>query len=368
MPESSNGLTLQGQFREKRYDAGLSAKVRTPKVSIVLPTYNRAEFLPQAFASIRAQSFADWELIVIDDGSTDETESLVAEFASSSLQPVFYISQENKGPAAARNAGIQHARGECIAFFDSDDEWLPGHMSESVAALEANADVDWVYAATTVVNVAGETLQANCFYEAGRPRALFDAATEIRGELRVLDNRLAILVAIRDALYAGLQTSVVRRKVFSDLCLPPFRVGEDQAFAIAALKRGFKLSFLAMVHVRYRAHSGGVSNAVGGDRSKDIEVAREFIRAFEWLEKNAGLSGLERRALNRRLAHECFWNLGYNYQRSAKFAEARSVYRVAIARDPFRLQFWKTYLLSYVKSACVAILECRSVLSVRCLL
>src|SRR5262245_27498581 len=112
------------------------AHLRTPPaVTIILPTYNRARFLPQAFASIREQTFTDWELIVVDDGSTDNSGDLVA-LLSADLGPrVRYIRQDNRGPNAARVTGLRAAAGAYVAFFDSDDAWLPHHLQDCVDAL-----------------------------------------------------------------------------------------------------------------------------------------------------------------------------------------------------------------------------------------
>src|SRR5947208_8996196 len=85
---------------------------RRPAVSVILPTYNRAKFLPQAFASIKSQTFTDWELIVVDDGSTDDTRSVVEEQTRGWAQPVRYHRQENRGAYGARNAGLDLTRGE----------------------------------------------------------------------------------------------------------------------------------------------------------------------------------------------------------------------------------------------------------------
>src|SRR6516225_5774559 len=101
-----------------------------PAVSIVLPTYNRARFLPQALESIRAQTWTDWELIIVDDGSCDDTAAVVRRLAAETDRPVRYVWQENGGPAAARNAGLDLARGTYVAFFDSDDYWLPHHLED----------------------------------------------------------------------------------------------------------------------------------------------------------------------------------------------------------------------------------------------
>src|SRR5947207_12487932 len=90
-----------------------------PTVSIVLPTYNRAPFLPQAFAAIQGQQWTDWELIVVDDGSTDNTPLIIADLSAELRQQVLYIYQENQGAYGARNIGLDHARSKYIAFYDS---------------------------------------------------------------------------------------------------------------------------------------------------------------------------------------------------------------------------------------------------------
>ena len=90
-----------------------------PSVSVVIPTYNRARYVKKAIESVLAQTFTDYEIIVIDDGSTDNTKDLLQPFFSK----IIYIFQENKGVSAARNVGIIAAKGEWIAFLDSDDEW-----------------------------------------------------------------------------------------------------------------------------------------------------------------------------------------------------------------------------------------------------
>jgi glycosyltransferase involved in cell wall biosynthesis len=96
-----------------------------PFFSVILPTYNREKMLPNAIRSVIAQEFSEWELIVIDDGSTDNTNKIVADFQDARIM---YIYQENAERSAARNNGIRHARGKYIAFLDDDDEYLPVHL------------------------------------------------------------------------------------------------------------------------------------------------------------------------------------------------------------------------------------------------
>src|SRR4051794_28722003 len=97
---------------------GMSASPNNlpPSVSIILPTYNRARFLPQALESLRGQELTDWELIVVDDGSTDETREIIADLPRGWDRPVRYIYQENQGAYPARNVGLDHAAGRYVAF------------------------------------------------------------------------------------------------------------------------------------------------------------------------------------------------------------------------------------------------------------
>lgn len=97
---------------------------KTQTVSVIIPTYNRANFVTKAIDSVLAQTFADYEIIVIDDGSTDNTKEVLDPYRGK----IQYIHQENSGVSAARNAGIRMARGNWVAFLDSDDEWMPEYL------------------------------------------------------------------------------------------------------------------------------------------------------------------------------------------------------------------------------------------------
>src|ERR1700682_4446766 len=102
-----------------------------PLVSIIIPVYNAAHFLPQAMASIRAQGYDSLEIVVVDDGSTDNC----ADVAKSLGSDVRYDRQVNRGPSAARNRGLALARGELIAFLDVDDQWPAQKLSVQLGRL-----------------------------------------------------------------------------------------------------------------------------------------------------------------------------------------------------------------------------------------
>jgi glycosyltransferase involved in cell wall biosynthesis len=107
-----------------------------PLVTVIIPTYNRADLLPRAVKSVLSQSYRNLECLIVDDASTDNTEEVVRGLDD---ERVVYIRHErNRGQSAARNTGIAHASGELVALLDSDDEWLPGKLAKQVALMEAS--------------------------------------------------------------------------------------------------------------------------------------------------------------------------------------------------------------------------------------
>ncbi|WP_092066134.1 glycosyltransferase family 2 protein [Desulfonauticus submarinus] len=102
-------------------------------VSVIIPTYNRASFLKDAVLSVLEQTYTNLELIIVDDGSTDDTSSVVSRIKDKRLR---YFYQENKGVAAARNFGLSLAKGDIISFLDSDDYWLPTKLEKQVNFLQ----------------------------------------------------------------------------------------------------------------------------------------------------------------------------------------------------------------------------------------
>ena len=106
-----------------------------PTVSIILPVYNRAATLARCVESVRAQTFADWELIAVDDASSDASVAALASFAEPRLRILRH--ERNGGPSAARNTALRAARGEFVALLDSDDEWLPQKLAVQMALLQA---------------------------------------------------------------------------------------------------------------------------------------------------------------------------------------------------------------------------------------
>ncbi len=109
-----------------------------PQVSVIIPTYNRARYIARAVESVLSQTYRDFEIIVVDDGSSDNTPQVLERYADR----IRYVFQENAGPGAARNLGIRVSTGEYLAFLDSDDMWMPSFLAKTAGALVAHPEVD----------------------------------------------------------------------------------------------------------------------------------------------------------------------------------------------------------------------------------
>ena len=124
------------------------------RISVIITTFNRAQFVKKAINSVLNQTYQDVEIIVVDDGSTDNTKSIVNSYG----EQVRYIYQENKGAASARNAGIEKSKGEYITFLDSDDYYKKDNLLKKLSFLESNLQTRWLYSDWQYIDEKGEHL------------------------------------------------------------------------------------------------------------------------------------------------------------------------------------------------------------------
>jgi glycosyltransferase involved in cell wall biosynthesis len=124
-----------------RTEVGQGSRNASPLVSVVIPAYNCAPFIGETLDSVYRQTYGNWEVIVIDDGSTDETRAALAPH----IGRIRYLHQQNRGTAAARNAGVRQARGELIAFLDHDDVWLPEKLELQVHVMQTSLECGLVF-------------------------------------------------------------------------------------------------------------------------------------------------------------------------------------------------------------------------------
>ncbi len=134
--------------------------MNTPQVSVVIPTHNRPALLRRALDSVFAQTFGDYEVIVVDDGDRPRAQEVIAQYADRE-NLVYLETKKNEGGPVARNMGIAHARGEYIAFLDDDDEWLPEKLQSQVDAFRnAPPDTSIVFSGVMAVDARGNVLYA----------------------------------------------------------------------------------------------------------------------------------------------------------------------------------------------------------------
>lgn len=120
-----------------------------PKVSVVIPAYNSIAYLPETVASVLQQTFTDFEILIVDDGSTDQTVAWANQIPDSR---VCVITQPNQGVSVARNTGILCAQGDYVAFLDADDVWEPNKLEQQVRYLETNPTIGWVHSWVSLID------------------------------------------------------------------------------------------------------------------------------------------------------------------------------------------------------------------------
>jgi len=131
-----------------------------PQVSIIIPVYNGANLLPRAISSVINQTFKDWELIIVDDGSTDNSKEIISEYTAKDSRIKYYWEPNSGGPARPKNTGFKYVRGEYVAYLDQDDEWLPEKLDKQLAvfAKYPNQKIGLVSCGANVINEEGKTL------------------------------------------------------------------------------------------------------------------------------------------------------------------------------------------------------------------
>lgn len=131
---------------------------QTATVDVIIPAFNAARYLPAALESVAAQSFDDWRIVLVDDGSTDNTPQVVAPFLHRFGAKLLYIRQQNRGLPAARNAAIRASNSEFLALLDADDIWLPCRLAESVLILRERPQAGLAYGLVTHIDADGNLL------------------------------------------------------------------------------------------------------------------------------------------------------------------------------------------------------------------
>jgi len=273
----------------------------TSLVSVVIPTYNRCEFLLEALRSVSAQTFSHYEILVVDDGSTDQTEEAMKSLA----KPISYIFKAHGGAASARNCGIQAAAGRYVAFLDSDDLWEPKFLEATVSYLDSHPDF-------AMVATAWKTFP----HSSHRPRV---RKLRLEGDLfpALIQQRLIRTSAV-----------VVQRECFDRLGLfnPELEPAEDYDMWLR-LTRAYPVAFLNIPLTWARMHSGKLSINRLDSRKRLLEV----------FEANYDPDRVPVSRYNR-LRSNWYLSIGRYQLKLGQVREAEECFRQACALAPFRLR------------------------------
>jgi glycosyltransferase involved in cell wall biosynthesis len=283
-----------------------------PLVTVIVPTYNRADLIGETLESIAAQTFTDWECLVIDDGSTDDTRAVVEGF--SAREPRFrYVWQENASAASARNHGIRLARGKYIAFVDSDDLFTPDRLEWQVKAAEADPELVLVYGHTYNFRTGQE--------DKGR---LYLADLPSRPTGWAFEDLICC-----SSIYAPLvRTETIRELGGFDTSLPS---AEDWDMWIRLSKRG-KLLFEPRIALRYRIHAGNKSSVIARNYRCAKEVVRKNTADLPWLKRRK----LRRKAklYFRRVYTPRMLKDAHRLGRMGLWVQARPIWRALLELNP----------------------------------
>lgn len=223
-------------------------------VSVITPTYNAAKYIEETYHSLKSQSFTDWEWVITDDGSGDETPAILRELAKTDSRLRLEIGKGNTGPAVARNRSIERASGRYIAFLDADDQWLPRKLEKQILFM---ADNEYAFTHTWYRSID----------EAGNTRgSVIKAPDKLSYADMLKSNQVGCLTAIYDA------------QVLGKIKMPLLRKRQDYGLWLALLKKTSHVYCLPENLALYRTGMNSIS-------SNKVELLKYNWALFRDIEK-----------------------------------------------------------------------------------
>ncbi|MGA2668941.1 MAG: glycosyltransferase [Ignavibacteria bacterium] len=233
-----------------------------PKIAVIIPTYNRAQIITESIVSVLHQTFKDFELIVVDDGSTDNTKEVVANINDHRIR---YIYQNNHGASAARNAGIKASTSEYVAFLDSDDFYVDNAVEKAINCLESHPNVGFSYGQCYVSRLGGNIYRT-------RKSAFHDNSTIIEPFMQIRE--LLLICPIT------LSSLTVRRRCFDEVGIfnEDLFFGEDFHMFIRLAKK-YPAFYIAEPLITQTVHDDSLRHTIikpGGDKAFPLILQEIF--------------------------------------------------------------------------------------------
>ncbi len=289
-----------------------------PRISVVIPTYNRASLLPSAVESVQRQTTQPAEILVVDDGSTDATSDVLARFGDT----VRRLHQSNAGASQARNAGVEAAGGEWIAFLDSDDIWLPGHIEAIGRAIRRTAGKADLYFSDMEMEEreGGGSLWAHCGFRIDDESLLVDDGAEW-----VMMHRQPMM----------LQTSVVRRSAYLAVggLWKRLRTRHDTHFFIK-LGVGRPICAVAGMGARQTSAEDPTNRLMSAAGPAATGFWEESVAMYWDLLGSVGRRSDDRRRVLRNRLADAYWRLSRTEVRGGRLLHCIAPALGAVAADP----------------------------------
>ncbi len=294
-----------------------------PSVSVVIATYNRARLLPETIESILKQRFRDFEIIVVDDGSTDQTQEVLKSYGGQ----IRSFSQKNSGAPAARNVGIRQARGRWIAIQDSDDLCSPEHLETLFGYVHRNPNVGMVF--------------ANGAYLGG-PKHGHDTIIPGKKSHRMAREGVRLRDFFDKSIFRYQAALISKERLDSIGGLDErLRICDDLDLSFRLFMR-YPIAYLDRVVFMYRTHAGNIGKDQERRLSENISVIEKLVREFPQVKKKLG----EKR-IGRRVAYR-YYRLAKGRWKAGNKKGAGEAMRRAVSLRPF---FWK-YRLYQLRWLC----------------
>ena len=224
-------------------------------ISIITPTYNSQEEIEETYLSIKSQTYSNWEWLVTDDCSEDDTFNILNELSANDERIKIFRNKNNLGAAHSRNNSIVHSSGDYLAFIDSDDLWLPSKLENQLSFMVGN-DVDFSFTAYELINEDGLKFG------------------------KIVDSHLNSPVYYEDMLRKkatlGCSTVMLRKSAFNDLSMPLIRTGQDYALWLKLLKAGGGAHVLNSVLTQYRILPDSISRNKFKKAKRQWEIYRKI--------------------------------------------------------------------------------------------
>jgi glycosyltransferase involved in cell wall biosynthesis len=319
----------------------------TPLVSIIVPVFNRAEKIKRLINTIQQQTYDNWELILIDDASTDNTKCILAKFASQDKRFKVVDNKHKKGPSGARNTGLDYATGELIAYQDSDDEWFPHHLESMVHYLVTYpSKIDVMSANPLRKNEnSGEVYHYDELDLSNFPHEEIEAGYLINKNV-LFDKQLQGRVITTQCIVG--KADILKRVRWNE----ELRAAVDIMHNLELCMLDIGVCHLQDYHAIYWAHEDNLTNVSGKHSPQRMEMVHSaFALYWQLVLDNMELTSSQKKYVQSNLAKCYAWHLAYNtFESQKKYKTAIKYYLKAIQLTPLNIKIWKSLCKSVIKN------------------